>query len=104
MVARAAESEEHAFEPKINDVRGVHSRLKVASEPGSYLARVRQHMKLKQQLTACVREAQESQEMAECTFHPTTHEAPAYITRIAKSVRTAKANQPPPPPQPPQWR
>ena len=44
------------FQPHITEVPGVQSRLKVASEPGSYLARVRQHMKLKEQLTACVRE------------------------------------------------
>ena len=92
------------FTPHINEVPGVQSRLKVASEPASYLARVRQHMKLKEQLTACVREAQESQELAECTFRPTTHEAPAYITRIAKSVRLAKSAQPPPPPRQPEWR
>jgi hypothetical protein len=101
----AAESEEGlTFTPAINEVPGVQSRLKVASEPGSYLARVRQHMKLKEQLTACVREAQESQELAECTFRPATHEAPAYITRIAKSVRLAKSAQPPPPPKQPEWR
>ena len=80
---------ELTFQPAINDTPGVQSRLKVSSEPESYLARVRQHMKLKEQLTACVREAQESQQLAECTFHPRTHEAPAYISRIAKSVRVA---------------
>ena len=71
---------------------------------GSALARVRQHMKLKEQLTQCVREAQESQELAECTFQPRTHEAPAYITRIAKAGRTAKSAQPAPPPRQPEWR
>ena len=103
--AKELEGEEGlSFQPAINEVPGVQSRLKVATEPKSYLARVRQHMKLKEQLTACVREAQESQELAECTFHPTTHEAPAYISRIAKSVRIAKQAQPPPPPKPPEWR
>jgi len=92
------------FRPHINEVAGVQSRLKVATEPQSYLARVRQHMRLKEQLTACVREAQESQELAECTFHPQTHEAPAYISRIARSVKQAKQMQPPPPPAKPDWR
>ena len=92
------------FRPNINEVPGVQSRLKVASEPSSYLARVRQHMRLKEQLTACVREAQESQELAECTFHPQTHEAPAYISRIARSVKQAKQMQPAPVPSKPDWR
>jgi len=103
----AAESqldENLTFKPAINEVTGVHSRLKVTSEPGSYLARVRQHMRLKEQLTACVREAQESQALSECTFHPQTHEAPAYISRIAKAVRVAKSAQPAPQPPKPDWR
>ena len=45
---------ELTFQPTINDTPGVQSRLKVSSEPDSYLARVRQHMKLKEQLTAYV--------------------------------------------------
>lgn len=96
--------DELTFKPSINQVQGVSSRLKVSSEPQSYLARVRQHMRLKEQLTACVREAQESQELAECTFHPQTHEAPAYISRIAKSVRQAKQLQHAAPPAKPEWR
>jgi len=103
-VADADGDEGLTFQPAINDVVGVQSRLKVASAPGSYLARVRQHMKLKDQLTACVREAQESQELAECTFHPQTHAAPAYISKIAQSLRIAKQGQPPPPPKQPDWR
>ena len=55
--AKELEGEEGlSFQPAINEVPGVQSRLKVATEPKSYLARVRQHMKLKEQLTACVRE------------------------------------------------
>ena len=45
-----------------------------------------------------------AQELSECTFHPQTHEAPAYISKIAKSVRVAKANQPPPEAKQPDWR
>lgn len=69
--ASDAQSDEgHTFQPHINEVPGVHSRLKVTSEPGSYLARVRQHMKLKEQLTNCVREAQESQVSTSGTEQP----------------------------------
>ena len=42
--------------------------------------------------------------MRECTFHPETHEAPAYVTRIAKSMQLAKAGRQPPPPERPGWR
>ena len=60
-VAEEKGQEGLTFKPHINEVPGVQSRLKVHSEPHSYLARVRQHMRLKEQLTAVVREAQESQ-------------------------------------------
>mmetsp|Transcript_13269 Transcript_13269/g.31561 ORF Transcript_13269/g.31561 Transcript_13269/m.31561 type:complete len:249 (-) Transcript_13269:324-1070(-) len=103
--AAAHESEAGlTFKPAINTVPGVNSRLKVASEPESYLARVRQHMKLKERVTEVVREAEEHKQMEECTFHPRTHEAPAYITRIAHSMKLARSAQPPPPPAKPDWR
>lgn len=94
----------HTFKPYINSVAGVQSRLKVSSDPDSYLARVRQHMKLKEQLTECVREAKENKELEECTFQPRTHEAPAYISKIASSMRAIKAQMPPQPPAKPDWR
>ena len=53
-------------------------------------------MALKEKVTACVREAEEALELQECTFHPQTHEAPAYVTRIAKSMQLAKAARPEP--------
>ena len=43
-----------------------------------------------------LREAEEALELQECTFHPQTHEAPAYVTRIAKSMQLAKAARPEP--------
>ena len=95
---------EHTFKPTINAVPGVQSRLKVASEPESYLARVQQHMRLKDKVTECVRAAEEAQLMRECTFHPETHEAPAYVTRIAKSMALAKAGREPDAPERPGWR
>ena len=95
---------EHTFKPTINAVPGVQSRLKVASEPESYLARVQQHMRLKEKVTECVRAAEEARLMRECTFHPETHEAPAYVTRIAKSMALAKAGREPEAPERPGWR
>ena len=95
---------EHTFKPTINAVPGVQSRLKVASEPESYLARVQQHMRLKDKVTECVRAAEEAKLMRECTFHPETHECPAYVTRIAKSMALAKAGREPEAPERPGWR
>ena len=94
--AETQATESLTFKPEINAVSGVQSRLKISSEPESYLARVRQHMALKEKVTACVREAEEALELQECTFHPQTHEAPAYVTRIAKSMQLAKAARPEP--------
>ena len=56
--AETQATESLTFKPEINAVSGVQSRLKVSSEPESYLARVRQHMALKEKVTACVREAE----------------------------------------------
>lgn len=98
------EEEAHTFRPTINVVPGVESRLKVTSEPESYIARVQQHMRLKDKVTECVRQAEEEKQMRECTFHPQTHDAPAYVTRIAKSMALAKAGRPPAPPEKPGWR
>ena len=98
------EAEGYSFRPTINVVPGVESRLKVTSEPESYIARVQQHMRLKDKVTECVRQAEEEKEMRECTFHPQTHDAPAYVTRIAKSMALAKAGRAPAPPEKPGWR
>ena len=76
----------------------------MSSEPESYLARVRQHMKLKERVTECVRQAEDIKAMEECTFHPRTHEAPAYVTRIAHSMKLAKSAQPPAAPAKPDWK
>ena len=55
-------------------------------------------------VTECVRAAEEDKLMRECTFHPETHEAPAYVTRIAKSMALAKAGREPDAPERPGWR
>eukprot|EP00967_Tisochrysis_lutea_P131488 scaffold228622_cov28-Tisochrysis_lutea.AAC.2 len=61
-------------------------------------------MALKERVTQCVREAHEARQMAECTFAPQTHEAPAYITRIAQSMALARSTREPEPPAKPGWR
>jgi len=61
-------------------------------------------MALKQKVTQCVREAEEAKRMAECTFTPQTHEPPAYVTRIARSMALARSAKEPEPPAKPGWR
>ena len=100
----AVTDEEATFRPAINSIPGVESRLKVASAPDSYLMRVRQHMKLKEKVTQCVREVEEKRIMQECTFTPQTHNAPPYISRIARSMKIAKSAAAVPPPTRPDWR
>ncbi len=76
----------------------------VVSEPESYLARVRQHMALKEKVCQCVREAEEAKQLAECTFTPQTHDPPAYVTRIARSMAVARQAKEPEPPSKQTWR
>ena len=93
------------FRPTINaDYSGVESRLKVTSDPATYMARVKQHMQLKQKVVECVREAQDAKALEECTFQPRTHEVPAYISRIAKSMAVAKMARPSTAPERPEWK
>lgn len=55
------------FQPThvVNSPKAHASEMRCTSQ-----ARVHQHMKLKERVTACVRQAVEQQEMEECTFHP----------------------------------
>ena len=80
------------------------SMLQVASEPELYLSRVKQHLLLKEKVTNCVRQAEEAKEMQECTFHPETHEAPAYVSRIARSMAAQRSTRQPHAPRKPDWR
>ena len=47
----------------------------------------------------------EKADLDQCTFKPQIHEAPAYVKRIAESMRLAKAARPKPTkPARPDWR
>jgi hypothetical protein len=61
-------------------------------------------MMLKEQVTRCVREAEEARQMAQCTFAPQTHLPPAYVSRIARSMAAARSAREPKPPAKPGWR
>ncbi len=87
------EEGELTFRPRLNTNYSVESRLKVTSDPTSYMARVKQHMQLKKKVVEVVREAQETKLLEECTFQPRTTEVPAYISKIARSMAQAKSSR-----------
>ncbi|CAM9749577.1 unnamed protein product [Chrysoparadoxa australica] len=81
------------FNPQLNDnamARNAESRLKVVSDPDSYLASVK--MEAKKRQDRC-KEGTVQRELAEvegCTFTPQTKPCPAYIRRIAQSLAKSK--------------
>jgi hypothetical protein len=78
------------FKPKLNEVPGVQSRLKVASDPDNYLARVEHEARMAQRLQVKVAHEMRAEEMRECTFRPAIHDAPAYVRKIASSQKRRK--------------
>ena len=81
------------FRPKLNRVsHKSEGKLKILSSPETYLERIQQQ---NQNQTSSVKyrralQEKERSELAECTFHPTTIDAPSYVTRIARSVQLTK--------------
>jgi hypothetical protein len=65
-------------------------RLKVLSEPESYVARlVAEAASAAEKARRAASTAEES-ELAECTFTPQVHDAPEYIKRIARHMAMAR--------------
>ena len=109
LAAKREEAERHqldalTFRPALKPLPGVESRLKVSSDPDSYVMRVRQHYELKDKVTTCLREAEEARQMKECTFQPRTLRAPKYVSQIARSMALARQARGPPPVLKPEWR
>lgn len=92
------------FQPKTNARPGITGRLKILSDPDSYLERVREHQRaLADRQRQAANEA-EMQEFEECTFQPQIHDAPAYIKRIARSMQLTKEARPEEPNVREAWR
>eukprot|EP00736_Rhodelphis_marinus_P000263 Rmarinus@m.8106 len=82
------------FQPKkiSRAYQGVEGRLKILSEPESYLDRL-QGQALNQEARAQEELARrEKEERSECTFQPQTVQAPAFIRKIAKSFEKSKSS------------
>lgn len=80
------------FRPRLNRRSlDAESRLKVASEPESYIERLRREQQLAEQKRQRALEQQEMEEIKECTFRPEVHRAPEYVTRIARSMELTRA-------------
>jgi len=92
--AEQEEMKEYTFQPRIHSNSGVQGRLQILSEPGTYVARVASdQMRQDQQIHEHLRKL-ELEEMAECTFEPEIHEAPAYVKRIARSMALTRSERP----------
>lgn len=90
------------FKPKINYHLDVESKLKVATDPDSYLKRlevlspsaiIEPHQKERAYKEAMLQYEREKKELAiisQCTFSPETHEVPEYLKKISKQMRASR--------------
>eukprot|EP00743_Colponemidia_sp_Colp-15_P005027 GILK01005414.1.p1 GENE.GILK01005414.1~~GILK01005414.1.p1 ORF type:complete len:555 (-),score=87.07 GILK01005414.1:220-1884(-) len=85
------ELEVATFKPKLTQKEGVSSRLKVVSDPDTYIERIQKSARIQCERAKRVQESLDEQATKECTFKPKIHEAPAYVTRIAKSMALTRA-------------
>jgi hypothetical protein len=69
----------------------VDSRLRVLSEPDLYVERVQFQASLRAAEVARQLQLRSEAEVAECTFQPAVHEAPAFVQRIARSMVLTRA-------------
>jgi hypothetical protein len=82
----------------------VDGRLKILSEPDTYVSRLNQEAAaLAEKARRAAAEA-EAAEVAECTFHPSVHPAPEYVSRIAQSMALARSVKPLGAPARPDWK
>lgn len=84
----------------------VAGRLKILSEPETYIARVQQEQMEHDRKMIQHQIEQEDAELEECTFQPEIHQAPGYVTRIARSMALSRSENTPRQPKKPErtWR
>ena len=80
------------FKPALNP-KSLQSSgtLRLRSEADTYIERVHSNAQMYSERQRQAVQEQEIKEIAECTFHPKVHGAPAYVTRIARSMALTKA-------------
>ena len=91
--AEQDELEGLTFQPRLNP-SNAKGKLRVVSNPESYLERVQKEQEIFSDKRRKAAQEQERKQFAECTFHPKTNDAPAYIKRIAKSMALARKARP----------
>jgi hypothetical protein len=82
------------FQPKTTrkgQYADVEGRLRVTSEPETYIERVQREAQLLSEKQRRALEDAEREEFSECTFQPEVHDAPAYVKRIARSMALTRA-------------
>lgn len=79
------------FKPALNN-RPAESRLKILSEPDTYMLRLQERQKQLEEKKIAIKQEQEEKELAECTFTPKTKDAPDYVKRMAQSYRMNREN------------
>lgn len=80
-------------------------KLRVLSDPDSYIARIQREQAAASEKARRSAAEQVAAELAECTFKPTTNDAPEYVKRIARSMALARAVKAPEAPlAKPDWR
>ena len=69
-------------------------RLRITSEPDTYVQRLQAEELFRQQRQAAAAKEREAKELQECTFAPQIIDAPAYVKRIARSMKLARGGLP----------
>ena len=83
------------FQPTINRRSAqAQGRLQIQKHPDTYIQRLQKEAKLFSDRQRRIVQEQEQKEFAECTFRPETHDAPAYVKRIAKSMALTRQAKP----------
>lgn len=95
------EFEETTFQPSISKMHGVSGKLRILDDADNYLKRVEVVIlcslfdnkmdKLSRELrTETEWSEKRNKEMQECSFRPEVHDAPDYIKRIARTIKSVK--------------
>ncbi len=98
------EMAEITFRPKLNSNRAASSKIKVLSEPDTYLARLAEEAAAKEELQEQRVRELELKEIEGCTFRPEVHDAPSFVKRIAASMRLVPRRPIAVTDSEPQWR
>ena len=73
-----------------NSTHVVSSSRRVASQPETYLERLKREHEKRQEERRRLQEEQDRLQLQDATFEPQVTKCPSYITRIARGVALAK--------------